>query len=205
MRRCKCHFKNCIISDTSSYSKQSNYIFLWTCREGAFILIKERLSVQVETSHSRATPLPNPQDTPHGHSHLSTLPYSLLRGQGRQADWLSTKKYLSVLSFSLSKVEPHPPQPQTKQVFYINPIATPRFQNTTSKVRFPNFIYPSSLSAHPPALVCPRSVPSTLPDINVPMTLSHHSSTGSIERQNWWVKSKDNVTCLPNGLTKILH
>ncbi|KAM7000917.1 uncharacterized protein arhgef9a isoform 3-T3 [Tautogolabrus adspersus] len=43
-------------------------------------------------------------------------------------------RYLSVLSFSLSKVEPHPPQPQTKQVFYINPIATPRFQNTTSKL-----------------------------------------------------------------------
>uniref|UniRef100_A0A4W5KYA3 DH domain-containing protein n=1 Tax=Hucho hucho TaxID=62062 RepID=A0A4W5KYA3_9TELE len=38
------------------------------------------------------------------------------------------------LSFSLSKVEPHPPQPQTKQLFYINPIATPRFQNTTSKL-----------------------------------------------------------------------
>ncbi|XP_054647662.1 spermatogenesis-associated protein 13 isoform X5 [Dunckerocampus dactyliophorus] len=32
------------------------------------------------------------------------------------------------------RVEPHPPQPQTKQVFYINPIATPRFQNTTSKL-----------------------------------------------------------------------
>lgn len=140
-------------------------------------------------------------DTSHGHSHLSTLPYSLLRGQGRQADWLSTKKYLSVLSFSLSKVEPHPPQPQTKQVFYINPIATPRFQNTTSKVRFffPSFIYPSSLPAHPPAPVCPRNVPSTLPNINVPMTLSHHSSTGSIERQNWWVKSKANVKCLLNG------
>lgn len=121
---------------------------------------------------------PPPPDTPHGHSHLSTLPYSLLRGQGRQADWLSTKKYLSVLSFSLSKVEPHPPQPQTKQVFYINPIATPRFQNTTSKVRFPSFIYPSSLPAHPPAPVCPHNVPSTLPNINVPMAFSHHPQRG---------------------------
>ncbi|XP_078117358.1 uncharacterized protein arhgef9a isoform X4 [Sander vitreus] len=35
---------------------------------------------------------------------------------------------------SFVRVEPHPPQPQTKQVFYINPIATPRFQNTTSKL-----------------------------------------------------------------------
>ncbi|CAL8306639.1 unnamed protein product, partial [Arctogadus glacialis] len=34
---------------------------------------------------------------------------------------------------SFVRVEPHPPPPQTKQVFYINPIATPRFQNTTSK------------------------------------------------------------------------
>ncbi|XP_070960166.1 uncharacterized protein [Oncorhynchus clarkii lewisi] len=34
---------------------------------------------------------------------------------------------------SFVRVEPHPPQPQTKQVFYINPIATARFQNTTSK------------------------------------------------------------------------
>ncbi|KAJ3588171.1 hypothetical protein NHX12_011765 [Muraenolepis orangiensis] len=36
---------------------------------------------------------------------------------------------------SFVRVEPHPPPPQTKQVFYINPIATPRFQNTTSKNR----------------------------------------------------------------------
>ncbi|XP_056456286.1 spermatogenesis-associated protein 13 isoform X1 [Gadus chalcogrammus] len=35
---------------------------------------------------------------------------------------------------SFVRVEPHPPPPQTKQVFYINPIATPRFQNTTSKL-----------------------------------------------------------------------
>ncbi|XP_071255702.1 uncharacterized protein [Salvelinus alpinus] len=35
---------------------------------------------------------------------------------------------------SFVRVEPHPPQPQTKQVFYINPIATARFQNTTSKL-----------------------------------------------------------------------
>uniref|UniRef100_A0AAR2IHJ1 Rho guanine nucleotide exchange factor 9 n=1 Tax=Pygocentrus nattereri TaxID=42514 RepID=A0AAR2IHJ1_PYGNA len=35
---------------------------------------------------------------------------------------------------SFVRVEPHPPQPQTKQVFYINPIATPRFQNTTAKL-----------------------------------------------------------------------
>ncbi|XP_033949435.1 rho guanine nucleotide exchange factor 9 isoform X5 [Pseudochaenichthys georgianus] len=35
---------------------------------------------------------------------------------------------------SFVRVEPHPPQPQTKQVFYLNPIATPRFQNTTSKL-----------------------------------------------------------------------
>eukprot|EP00063_Salmo_salar_P093773 XP_014068608.1 PREDICTED: uncharacterized protein LOC106612186 isoform X2 [Salmo salar] len=35
---------------------------------------------------------------------------------------------------SFVRVEPHPPQPQTKQLFYINPIATPRFQNTTSKL-----------------------------------------------------------------------
>ncbi|XP_061581750.1 uncharacterized protein LOC133447213 isoform X2 [Cololabis saira] len=35
---------------------------------------------------------------------------------------------------SFVRVEPHPPQPQTKQVFYINPIATPRFQNTASKL-----------------------------------------------------------------------
>ncbi|KAM8847978.1 uncharacterized protein arhgef9a isoform 4-T4 [Synchiropus picturatus] len=35
---------------------------------------------------------------------------------------------------SFVRVEAHPPQPQTKQVFYINPIATPRFQNTTSKL-----------------------------------------------------------------------
>ncbi|KAM9413559.1 uncharacterized protein ACWYII_025345 isoform 6-T6 [Salvelinus alpinus] len=34
---------------------------------------------------------------------------------------------------SFVRVEPHPPQPQTKQLFYINPIATPRFLNTTSK------------------------------------------------------------------------
>ncbi|XP_035288275.1 uncharacterized protein arhgef9a isoform X3 [Anguilla anguilla] len=35
---------------------------------------------------------------------------------------------------SFVRVEPNPPQPQTKQVFYINPIAAPRFQNTTSKL-----------------------------------------------------------------------
>ncbi|XP_048087155.1 rho guanine nucleotide exchange factor 9b isoform X1 [Alosa alosa] len=35
---------------------------------------------------------------------------------------------------SFVRVEPHPPQPQTKQVFYINPIATPRFQSTTAKL-----------------------------------------------------------------------
>ncbi|XP_018584123.1 rho guanine nucleotide exchange factor 9 isoform X3 [Scleropages formosus] len=35
---------------------------------------------------------------------------------------------------SFVRVEPHPPQPQTKQVFYINPIATPGVQNTTSKL-----------------------------------------------------------------------
>uniref|UniRef100_A0AAY4CQD7 Rho guanine nucleotide exchange factor 9 n=1 Tax=Denticeps clupeoides TaxID=299321 RepID=A0AAY4CQD7_9TELE len=35
---------------------------------------------------------------------------------------------------SFVRVEPYPPQPQTKQVFYINPIATPRFQNTTAKL-----------------------------------------------------------------------
>nr|XP_029132415.1 spermatogenesis-associated protein 13 [Labrus bergylta] len=51
---------------------------------------------------------------------------------------------------SFVRVEPHPPQPQTKQVFYINPIATPRFQNTTSKVRFPRFIQPIQ-PARPPA------------------------------------------------------
>lgn len=38
------------------------------------------------------------------------------------------------LSF-FPKVDPHPPQPYTKPVFYINPIATPRFHNTTAKVR----------------------------------------------------------------------
>lgn len=126
----------------------------------------------------------------------STLPYSLLRGQGRQADWLSTKKYLSVLSFFLSKVEPHPPQPQTKQVFYINPIATPRFQNTTSKVRFPSFIHPSSLPAHPPAPVCPHSVLATLPDINNPMSFSHHSQRGryrGITDESKVKKKKKNV------------
>ncbi|MBN3319773.1 ARHG9 factor, partial [Atractosteus spatula] len=37
---------------------------------------------------------------------------------------------------SFVRVEPHPPHPQTKQVFYINPIAAPRFQNTASKVRY---------------------------------------------------------------------
>ncbi|XP_020319233.1 rho guanine nucleotide exchange factor 9-like isoform X1 [Oncorhynchus kisutch] len=35
---------------------------------------------------------------------------------------------------SFVRVEPHLPQPQTKQVFYINPIAAPRFQNTTTKL-----------------------------------------------------------------------
>ncbi|XP_059919513.1 spermatogenesis-associated protein 13 isoform X4 [Gadus macrocephalus] len=35
---------------------------------------------------------------------------------------------------SFVRVEPHPPPPQTKQVFYINPVATPRFQSTTSKL-----------------------------------------------------------------------
>nr|XP_015206888.1 PREDICTED: rho guanine nucleotide exchange factor 9 isoform X1 [Lepisosteus oculatus]XP_015206889.1 PREDICTED: rho guanine nucleotide exchange factor 9 isoform X1 [Lepisosteus oculatus] len=35
---------------------------------------------------------------------------------------------------SFVRVEPHPPHPQTKQVFYINPIAAPRFQNTASKL-----------------------------------------------------------------------
>ncbi|XP_023698628.1 rho guanine nucleotide exchange factor 9 isoform X4 [Paramormyrops kingsleyae] len=35
---------------------------------------------------------------------------------------------------SFVRVEPHPPQPQTKPVFYINSIATPRFQNTASKL-----------------------------------------------------------------------
>lgn len=85
------------------------------------------------------------------------------------------KSIFSVLSFSLSKVEPHPPQPQTKQVFYINPIATPRFQNTASKVRSPSFIQPSN----PPAPVCPRSVPSTSSNINVPVELSYHSSKGA--------------------------
>ncbi|XP_046872965.1 uncharacterized protein LOC124464866 isoform X6 [Hypomesus transpacificus] len=35
---------------------------------------------------------------------------------------------------SFVRVEAHPPPPQTKQVFYINPIATPRCQNTTSKL-----------------------------------------------------------------------
>ncbi|GAA6070366.1 rho guanine nucleotide exchange factor 9b isoform X1, partial [Tachysurus ichikawai] len=31
------------------------------------------------------------------------------------------------------RVEPHPHQPKTKQVFYINSIATRRFQTTTAK------------------------------------------------------------------------
>ncbi|XP_026796265.1 spermatogenesis-associated protein 13 isoform X4 [Pangasianodon hypophthalmus] len=35
---------------------------------------------------------------------------------------------------SFVRVDPHPPQPQTKQVFYINPIATRRFQITTAKL-----------------------------------------------------------------------
>ncbi|XP_046705455.1 rho guanine nucleotide exchange factor 9b isoform X3 [Silurus meridionalis] len=35
---------------------------------------------------------------------------------------------------SFVRVEPHLPQPQTKQVFYINPIATRRFQITTAKL-----------------------------------------------------------------------
>ncbi|XP_048839493.1 rho guanine nucleotide exchange factor 9 isoform X4 [Brienomyrus brachyistius] len=34
---------------------------------------------------------------------------------------------------SFVRVEPHPPQLQTKQVFYLNPIATPRVQNTAAK------------------------------------------------------------------------
>lgn len=100
------------------------------------------------TAHSRVPSFPPSPDTPHDHSHPSTFHIHSRKGRAEKADWLSTKKYLSVLSFFLSKVEPHPPQPQTKQVFYINPIATPRFQNTTSKVRFPSFIYPSSLPAH---------------------------------------------------------
>ncbi|XP_050984007.1 rho guanine nucleotide exchange factor 9b isoform X7 [Labeo rohita] len=35
---------------------------------------------------------------------------------------------------SFVRVDPHPPQPYTKPVFYINPIATPRFHNTTAKL-----------------------------------------------------------------------
>uniref|UniRef100_A0AAV2ML97 Rho guanine nucleotide exchange factor 9 n=1 Tax=Knipowitschia caucasica TaxID=637954 RepID=A0AAV2ML97_KNICA len=35
---------------------------------------------------------------------------------------------------SFVRVDPHPQQSHTKQVFYINPIATPRFQNTTTKL-----------------------------------------------------------------------
>lgn len=125
-------------------------IYRWTFLIWFSVFIKEgRISIfaVVEGIPQQST---HP-DTFHGHSHLSTLPYSLLRGQGRQADWLSTKKYLSVLSFSLSKVEPHPPQPQTKQVFYINPIATPRFQNTTSKVRFFSQLHLPIQPARPPA------------------------------------------------------
>lgn len=138
-------------------------------------------SPRLQASHRRVPPhTPPPSDTSHGHSHLSSLPYSLLRGQGRQADWLSTKKYFSVLSFFFSKVEPHPPQPQTKQVFYINPIATPRFQNTTSKVRLYQLhppTHPACPPAHPPAPVCPHNTPSTLSDINNAMMFSRHSQS----------------------------
>lgn len=137
-------------------------------------------SLRLQASYRGAPPLPSPpppSDISHGHSHSSSRPYSLLRGQRRQADWLSTEKYFSVLSFFLSKVEPHPPQPQTKQVFYINPIATPRFQNTTSKVRFTSFIHPSSLPTRLPAPVCPHNMPSTFSDINNAMMLSHHSQS----------------------------
>ena len=124
------------------------------------LLLREELA---SLFYSRALPSsPRPPHTLHGHPHLSTLPYSLLRGQGRQADWLSTKKYLSVLSFSLSKVEPHPPQPQTKQVFYINPIATPRFQNTTSKVRFFSQLHLPIQPARPPTRPL-QSVHTTFP------------------------------------------
>ncbi|XP_059378199.1 spermatogenesis-associated protein 13-like isoform X1 [Carassius carassius] len=35
---------------------------------------------------------------------------------------------------SFVRVDPHSPQPYTKPVFYINPIATPRFHNTTAKL-----------------------------------------------------------------------
>ncbi|TNN24821.1 Rho guanine nucleotide exchange factor 9 [Liparis tanakae] len=54
---------------------------------------------------------------------------------------------------SFVRVEPHPPQPQTKQVFYINPIATPRFQNTTSKLHPPThpLTHPSIHPSSPPA------------------------------------------------------
>uniref|UniRef100_A0A4W5KYB4 SH3 domain-containing protein n=1 Tax=Hucho hucho TaxID=62062 RepID=A0A4W5KYB4_9TELE len=68
---------------------------------------------------------------------------------------------------SFVRVEPHPPQPQTKQLFYINPIATPRFQNTTSKVRFPNIInQPSSHNPHHPPLSLPTQ---RLPNITQPI------------------------------------
>uniref|UniRef100_A0A8C7L6R2 SH3 domain-containing protein n=1 Tax=Oncorhynchus kisutch TaxID=8019 RepID=A0A8C7L6R2_ONCKI len=81
---------------------------------------------------------------------------------------------------SFVRVEPHPPQPQTKQVFYINPIATARFQNTTSKVRFPNIInQPSSHSPpppphHPPLSLPTQRLPNITQSINHPAIPPHH-------------------------------
>lgn len=60
------------------------------------------------------------------HFHL-TVPFLFFHSK-------STLKPSVFLSF-FPKVDPHSPQPYTKPVFYINPIATPRFHNTTAKVR----------------------------------------------------------------------
>lgn len=143
-------------------------------------------------------PDPTPPHTPHWplplvhHFSMVTLPphHERAAPPGRLTCPKPTLS-LFVLSSSLflSKVEPHPPQPQTKQVFYINPIATPRFQNTTSKVRL--FLPPassnqptiqpdrpptrSSLSTRRAPLLPSFPPPTLLAHPTVPWRFSHHS------------------------------
>ncbi|KTF82589.1 hypothetical protein cypCar_00039273, partial [Cyprinus carpio] len=55
-------------------------------------------------------------------------------GQMDDEEGCKRKLKPSVFLSFFPKVDPHSPQPYTKPVFYINPIATPRFHNTTAKL-----------------------------------------------------------------------
>lgn len=125
------------------------------------------------------TLLPPPSDTSHGHSHLSSLPYSLLRGQGRQADWLSTKKYFSC-SFILSLQGGTPPSSApNKTGFLYQPHSNSKVPKHYVKGAFisASSTHPACPPARPPAPVCPHDMPSTLSDINNAMLFSRHSQS----------------------------